>query len=64
MNMSAETSSPQLALEVTDVGFEAVALPHFDGEKVVIILLGLLARGSEEHFSYLLKVMKRMYGRE
>jgi len=34
----------QLALKVTYVGLEAVALSHFDSE-VVVILFGLLARG-------------------
>jgi len=40
-----------LALEVTNVGLKAVILLHFDSEKVVVILLDLLARGvlSEEH---------------
>jgi len=51
-----------LALEVTNVGLKAVTLPHFDSEKVVVILLDLLARGvlSEEHFGYLLEVVERM----
>ena len=31
----------QLALEVVDIGLEIVALPHFDGEKVVFVLPGL-----------------------
>ena len=31
----------KLALEVADVGFEIVTMPHFDGEEVVIVLLGL-----------------------
>ena len=35
----------QLALKVTDVRFEVVALPHFDSKKVVVVLLGLSARG-------------------
>ena len=52
----------QLALEETDVGLETVTLPHFVTEKVVVLLLGLLARDvlSEEHFGYLLKVVERM----
>ena len=50
----------QLALEVTNVGLEAIILPHFDGEKVVVVL-GFPARGvlSEEHFVYLLEVVER-----
>ena len=52
----------QLALEVTDVGFEVVALPHLDGEKMVVVLLDPLMRGvlSEERFDYLLEVVERM----
>ena len=34
----------QLALEVVDVRFEAVALPHLDDEKMVIVSLSLPAR--------------------
>ena len=51
----------KLALKVADVGLEAVTLPHFNGEKVVIILLGLSV-GSvlSEDLSYLLEVAKRM----
>ena len=33
----------QLALEVADVRFEAITLPHLDGEEVMIVFLGLLA---------------------
>ena len=29
----------QLALEVADVGFEVVALPHLDSEKIVVVRL-------------------------
>ena len=45
MNTSTYTSSSQLktlgelVLEVADVGLEAVTLPHFDGEEVVIFFL-------------------------
>ena len=48
----------QLALKVDDVGLEAITLPHFDGEKVVVILLDLLTGGilSEECLSYLFKI--------
>ena len=52
----------QLALEVSEVGLEAVALPHFDGKKVVVVLFGLPARGilSEKCFGYLLESMERI----
>ena len=33
-----------LALEVVDVGLEAVILLHFDYEKVVVVPLGILMR--------------------
>ena len=51
-----------LALEVTNVGLEVVSLPYFDGEKVVVIFLGLSTRGilSEKYFRYLLKTMEKM----
>jgi len=53
----------QLALEITDIELEVVALCHFDSEEVVV-LLGFPARGvvSKEHFSYLLEIVKRMWG--
>ena len=52
----------QLPLEVADVGLEVIALPHFDSEKVVVISLGLLAKGvlGEINFGYLLEVVERM----
>jgi len=34
----------QLALEVADVRFEAVALPHLDGEKMMVVPLSFLMR--------------------
>jgi len=34
----------QLTLKVADVQFEAVVLPHLDGEKVVVVPLSLRAR--------------------
>jgi len=51
----------QLALEVANVRFEAVALPHLDGE-VVVIPLNLSARCilGEERFGHLLEVVERM----
>ena len=53
----------QLDLKVAIIGLEAVALPHLDGEKVVVIPLGLLTRGilSEECFDYPLEVVKRKW---
>jgi len=50
-------------LEVADVGLEAITLPHFNGEEVLIVLLGLTARSvlSEERFSYLLEVVEGMW---
>ena len=50
----------QLALKVADVGFEAVALPHHDGEKTVIVPLSLSARCvlSEKLFGHFFKVVK------
>ena len=52
----------QLALEVAEIGLEAIALPHLNGENMVVVLLGLPARSvwSEERSSYLLEVVKRM----
>ena len=58
-----EENFGQLALEVTNVGLEAIILPHFDGEKVVVVLLGFPARGvlGDERFGYLLEVVGRMW---
>ena len=52
----------ELALKEANVRLKAVIVPHLDGEEVVAILLGLLARGvlSEERFGYLLKVVERV----
>jgi len=33
----------QLALEVADVRYEHVALPHLNGEKIVVVSFSLLA---------------------
>ena len=30
----------QLALKVANIGLEAFSLPHFDGEEMVVVLLG------------------------
>jgi len=46
-------------LEVAEVKLEAITLPHFDGEEVVVILLGLL-EGSvmgKKCLGYLLKTV-------
>jgi len=64
INASAETSSPQLGtltLKVADVGLEVITLSHLDGEEVMVVLLGLSARGvlSEERFCYHLKILER-----
>ena len=47
-----------MALKEADVRLEAVILPYLDREKVMIVLLGLMARGllSEKRFGYFLKV--------
>jgi len=47
-------------LEVPDVGFEAINLPHLNREKVIVVLLDLLTKSilNEEHFSYLHEVVK------
>jgi len=34
----------QLVLEVADIRFDVVALPHLDGEKVVVVPLSFPAR--------------------
>jgi len=56
----------QLALKVADVGLEAVTLPYFDREKVVVVLLGLPARGilSEECSAISSKLQRECDGRE
>ena len=53
----------QLALKATDIGFEVVALPLFDGEKIAIVPLSFPIRGvlSEKWFDYLLEVIERMW---
>ena len=52
----------QLALKVANIRFKDVALPHVDGEKVVVVLLSLPARCvlGKKHFGHLLKVVERM----
>jgi len=35
----------KVALEVADVGYEVITLPHLDREGVMVVLLGLPARG-------------------
>jgi len=51
----------ELALKEADVKLENVTLLHLDGEEVVAIPLGFLARSvlSEERFNYLLEVVER-----
>jgi len=51
----------ELVLEESDVWFKIVALPHLDGEEMMVVLLGHLARDvlSEKHFGYLLEVAER-----
>ena len=53
----------QLGLEVTSVGLEAITLPNFDSKEVVVVPFGFQVRVilSEEHFIYLLEVVKRMW---
>jgi len=53
----------QLALEVANAGFEAVAMSYLDGEKVVVVPLDLPTRDilSEKRFDYLLEVVERMW---
>ena len=53
----------QLALKLADVRFEVVTLPHPDGKKMMVIPLTLQVRCvlGEEHFGYLLEVLKRMW---
>jgi len=53
----------ELVMEVADVRLEAVTLSHFDGEEVVVILLGLPAGCilGEEHPCFLLEIVERMW---
>ena len=50
----------ELDLKEVDVSFEAVTLPHLDGEKVTVVLLDFPTRGvlTEKRFSYLLEVIE------
>ena len=54
-----------LALKVADVKFQAVTLPHLDGEKVVVVALSLSTRCvlGEERFEHL-EVVERMWRKE
>ena len=49
-------------MKVADVEFEVVALPHLDGEKVMIVPLSLMTRCilSKKHFGHILEVAERM----
>jgi len=51
-----------LALEVTDVGLEAITLPHFDAQEVVVVPFDFSTRGIliEERFDDLLEGVERM----
>ena len=51
-----------MALEVANVGLEAASLPYFNGEEVMVVLLGLPTKAilSEENFGYLLDVTEGM----
>ena len=53
----------KLTLKEVDVGFEIIFLPHLDGEKVMVILLGILARCvlGKKHFDHLCKVAERVW---
>ena len=53
----------KLALKEVDVGFEAVFLPHLNGEEVMAILLDILVRGvsGKKCFSHLYKVVERVW---
>ena len=53
----------QLALKVVDVKFEIITMPHFDGEKMMVVPLNLPTRciSGEEHFRHLLEVVERMW---
>ena len=53
----------ELDLKEVDVGFEVVSLPYLNGDEVMSILLGLLARGvlGKKCFSHLRKVMERVW---
>ena len=51
----------QLALEAADVRFEAVTLPHLDGEKIRLMARCVFG---EERFGYLLEVADNMWCRE
>ena len=52
----------QLALEVSNLGLEAVTLPHLNNEKMLIVLLGFPASCvlGEECSCHLFEVVKRM----
>ena len=52
----------QLALKVVDVRFKVIALPHLDGEKMMVVPLSLPTRCvlGEECIRHLLKVTDRM----
>ena len=51
----------ELVLKVADVRLQAIILPHFNREEVVVVLLGFLVRSilGEERLSYLLVTVER-----
>jgi len=52
-----------LALKVADIRFEVIALPHLDGEKMMVVSLSLSARciQGEKHFRQFLEVVERLW---
>jgi len=56
----------KLALEEVDVWFEVVSPPYIDREKMIVVLLGLMARDvlSEERFGYPSKLRRERGDRE
>ena len=53
----------KLALEVDDVRFEVITLPHLDGEKIMVVPLSFLERcvPCEKYFGHILEVVERMW---
>ena len=51
----------ELDFEIANIGFEAVALPHLDGEKMVVVPLSFLTGCvlGEKHFGHLFEVAKK-----
>jgi len=53
----------KLALEVDDVRFEVITLPHLDGEKIMVVPLSFPERcvPCEKYFGHILEVVERMW---